>query len=162
HQSGYAYTFHAPLSRSACEALARAVAARLGRRFGRDLALEVADLGWSLRLTDGHPLAPHDIAFLLTPDQFAHDPLAPLDTRDLPRGRRRRPPLSARRCECPDGPPQPRRRPTQGRGPPLGQPAPLSPGEGCDTRPPPAPRNPPRSASRPARRPHRSRLARND
>ena len=33
------YTFHAPLSRSACEALGRATcAARLGRRFGRDLS----------------------------------------------------------------------------------------------------------------------------
>ena len=53
---GSTYTFHAPLSRAACEALGRATAARLGRRFGRDLALTVADLGWSLRLPEGAAL----------------------------------------------------------------------------------------------------------
>ena len=42
------YTFHAPLHRGACEALGRACAARLGRRFGRNLTLTVADLGWSI------------------------------------------------------------------------------------------------------------------
>ena len=31
----------------------RATAARLGRRFGRDLALQAADLGWSIRLARG-------------------------------------------------------------------------------------------------------------
>ncbi len=52
HDEGLTYTFHAPLSRSACEAVGRATAARLGRRFGRDLSLTVADLGWSIRLPD--------------------------------------------------------------------------------------------------------------
>ena len=47
---GLVYTFHAPLHRAACEALGRATAARLGRRFGRNLALSVADLGWSIRI----------------------------------------------------------------------------------------------------------------
>ena len=50
---GLVYTFHAPLHRAACEALARAVGARLGRRFGRNLTLAVADLGWSIRLARG-------------------------------------------------------------------------------------------------------------
>ena len=53
---GLVYTFHAPLHRAACEALARAVGARLGRRFGRNLALGVADLGWSIRLPEGAAL----------------------------------------------------------------------------------------------------------
>ena len=52
-ERGLTYTFHAPLNRAACEALARATAARLGRRFGRDLALQAADLGWSIRLPEG-------------------------------------------------------------------------------------------------------------
>ena len=50
---GLVYTFHAPLHRAACEAMARAVGARLGRRFGRNLTLAVADLGWSIRLPEG-------------------------------------------------------------------------------------------------------------
>ena len=49
---GLIYTFHAPLHRAACEALGRATAARLGRRFGRNLGLSVADLGWSIRIDD--------------------------------------------------------------------------------------------------------------
>ncbi len=53
HEHGLAYTFHVPLARSACEAMGRAVSARLGRRSGRDLALTVADLGFSIRLSEG-------------------------------------------------------------------------------------------------------------
>ncbi|MDR3634141.1 MAG: DEAD/DEAH box helicase [Isosphaeraceae bacterium] len=83
HEQGYAYTFHAPLSRSACEALGRATAARLGRRFGRDLALNVADLGWTIRLTDGARLEPSDLAPLLTLDHFDADVLDGLDRGDL-------------------------------------------------------------------------------
>ncbi len=49
---GLIYTFHAPLHRAACEALARVCVARLGRRFGRDLTLTVADLGWSIHIPD--------------------------------------------------------------------------------------------------------------
>src|SRR5260370_57776 len=55
---GRVYTFHAPLHRAACEALARAIGARLGRRFGRNLVLGIADLGWSIRLADDDTLAP--------------------------------------------------------------------------------------------------------
>ena len=51
--SGFLYAFHAPLGRPACEAMGRATAARLGRRFGRDLNLVVADLGWSIGLPEG-------------------------------------------------------------------------------------------------------------
>ncbi|MCA1684820.1 MAG: Lhr-like helicase, partial [Planctomycetia bacterium] len=78
------YTFHAPLSRSACDALGRATAARLGRRFGRDLSLSVADLGWSVRLPEGASLRADDIAPLLTPDDFEADVLEGLDRGDLP------------------------------------------------------------------------------
>ncbi len=84
HEDGLAYTFHAPLSRSSCEALGRATAARLGRRFGRDLALVVADLGWSIRLPDGARLRPDEAASLLDPGNFADDVLEGLDRGELP------------------------------------------------------------------------------
>ena len=80
---GFAYAFHVPLGRSACEALGRAVAARLGRRFGRDLALVVADLGWSLRLPDGARLRAEEVPALLAPDGFAADVMEGLDRGDL-------------------------------------------------------------------------------
>ncbi|MEO6811411.1 MAG: helicase-related protein, partial [Isosphaeraceae bacterium] len=80
---GYSYAFHAPLSRSACEALGRAVSARLGRRFGRDLALTVADLGWSIRLADGARLIADDLPALLAPEQFDADVLDGIDRGDL-------------------------------------------------------------------------------
>ncbi len=83
HEEGYAYTFHAPLGRSACEALGRATAARLGRRFGRDLTLVVADLGWSIRLPGGARLEADEIDPLLSPDGFAADVLEGLDRGDL-------------------------------------------------------------------------------
>jgi ATP-dependent Lhr-like helicase len=64
--SGQIFTFHAPLHRAACEALARATSARLGAQIGRDLTLCVADLGWSIRLPDdAHvSLSPESIASL--------------------------------------------------------------------------------------------------
>ncbi len=83
HDEGLTYTFHAPLSRSACEALGRATAARLGRRFGRDLALSVADLGWSIRLPDDASLRDDEISGLLTPANFDADVLEGLDRGDL-------------------------------------------------------------------------------
>jgi ATP-dependent helicase Lhr and Lhr-like helicase len=84
HEGGFAYTFHAPLSRSACEALGRATAARLGRRFGRDLALVVADLGWSIRLPVRASLRPDEVARLLDPEGFADDVMEGLDRGELP------------------------------------------------------------------------------
>jgi ATP-dependent Lhr-like helicase len=84
HAEGLAYTFHAPLSRSACEALARATAARLGRRFGRDVSLCCADLGWSVRLAEGGSLTVAEIGPLLSPDGFAADVLEGLDRGELP------------------------------------------------------------------------------
>jgi ATP-dependent helicase Lhr and Lhr-like helicase len=83
HVGGLTYTFHAPLSRSACEALGRATAARLGKRFGRDLALSVADLGWSLRLPDGAQIDGDQIPALLDPDDFEADVLDGLDRGEL-------------------------------------------------------------------------------
>jgi ATP-dependent Lhr-like helicase len=80
---GFTYTFHAPLGRSAVEALARATSARLGRRFGRDLALAVADLGWSIALPEGARIAPGDLPALVAAEGFADDVLEGLDRGDL-------------------------------------------------------------------------------
>lgn len=84
HEEGFAYTFHAPLSRASCEALGRATAARLGRRVGRDIALTVADLGWSIRLPEETRLNAEDIPPLLALDQFDDDVLDGIDRGDLP------------------------------------------------------------------------------
>lgn len=83
HEEGLSYTFHAPLSRSACEALGRAVAARLGERFGRDLCLTVADLGWSIRLPAGASLRREELPALISPEGFAEDVLKGLDHGEL-------------------------------------------------------------------------------
>jgi ATP-dependent helicase Lhr and Lhr-like helicase len=83
---GLIYTFHAPLNRAACEALGRATAARLGRRFGRNLALSVADLGWSIRIDAGaavNGLGPAAIGPLLDLDGFTADVLEGLDRGEL-------------------------------------------------------------------------------
>jgi ATP-dependent Lhr-like helicase len=80
---GFAYAFHAPLARPACEALGRATAARLGRRFGRDLALTIADLGWSILLPEGARLRAEDVPPLLAPDRFAEDVIEGIDRGDL-------------------------------------------------------------------------------
>lgn len=83
HPEGFAYAFHAPLGRPACEALGRAVASRLGRRFGRDLALTIADLGWSIRLPEGRRIEAQELPPLLRVEQFADDVLDGLDRGDL-------------------------------------------------------------------------------
>jgi len=80
---GLTYTFHAPLSRSACEALARATAARLGRQFGRDLSLHAADLGWSIRLPPGAVLDAAAVASLAAPEGLVDDVLEGLDRGEL-------------------------------------------------------------------------------
>jgi ATP-dependent helicase Lhr and Lhr-like helicase len=84
--SGQIYTFHAPLHLAACEALARATSARLGRQIGRDLTLCVADLGWSIRLPDdaGITLSPESIQSLLSLDGFDDMVLEGLDRGELP------------------------------------------------------------------------------
>jgi ATP-dependent Lhr-like helicase len=81
--SGRIYTFHAPLHRAACEALARATGARLGRRLGRNLVLGIADLGWSIRLPDDDTIAPGELPSLLNLDRFAEDVLEGLDRGEL-------------------------------------------------------------------------------
>ncbi|HEV3163269.1 MAG TPA: DEAD/DEAH box helicase [Isosphaeraceae bacterium] len=83
HEDGFAYAFHAPLSRAACEALGRATAARLGRRLGRNLALGVADLGWSIRLADREQIGRDDLPGLLDPAELAADVLEGVDRGDL-------------------------------------------------------------------------------
>lgn len=83
-ESGLSYAFHVPLNRAACEALGRATAARLGRRFGRDLALQVADLGWSIRLSEGASLERADLDGLFSLDQIEEDVLEGLDRGELP------------------------------------------------------------------------------
>jgi ATP-dependent helicase Lhr and Lhr-like helicase len=80
---GRIYTFHAPLHRSACEAMARAIGARVGRRVGRDLVLGVADLGWSIRLPDDAAIAPEDLSSLLDVDRLDEDVLEGLDRGEL-------------------------------------------------------------------------------
>ncbi len=81
---GLVYTFHAPLHRSACEAIARATGARLGRRFGRNLTLAVADLGWSIRLPEGARLSADEITLLVDPARLDEDVLEGLDRGELP------------------------------------------------------------------------------
>jgi ATP-dependent Lhr-like helicase len=81
---GLSYAFHTPLNRAACEALGRATAARLGRRFGRDLALQAADLGWSIRLPEGARIEEADFERLLSLDRLDDDVLEGLDRGDLP------------------------------------------------------------------------------
>ncbi|MGC8643213.1 MAG: DEAD/DEAH box helicase, partial [Isosphaeraceae bacterium] len=83
-QGGQSCAFHVPLNRAACEALGRATAARLGRRFGRDLALQVADLGWSIRLPDGAALGPAEFEKLLRVDHIDEDVFEGLDRGELP------------------------------------------------------------------------------
>ena len=80
---GRIYTFHAPLHRAACEAMARATGARLGRRLGRDLVLGVADLGWSIRLPDEAAIAPEELPTLLEVDRLDEDVLEGLDRGEL-------------------------------------------------------------------------------
>lgn len=82
YPEGYAYAFHAPLPRSACEALGRATAARLGSRAEKDLAFVVADLGWSFRISDDR-LEKSALAGLLSPDGFFNDVLEGIDRGDL-------------------------------------------------------------------------------
>ncbi len=81
--AGRIYTFHAPLHRSACEAMARAIGARVGRRVGRDLVLGVADLGWSIRLPDDAAIAREDLNSLLEVDCLDEDVLEGLDRGEL-------------------------------------------------------------------------------
>jgi ATP-dependent Lhr-like helicase len=85
-RAGLVYAFHAPLNRAACEALGRATAVRLGRRFGYNLTLTVADLGWSIHVPEdaAAALAPEAIAGLLDLEGFTDDVLEGLDRGDLP------------------------------------------------------------------------------
>lgn len=83
HAEGYAYAFHAPLSRAACEAAGRAVAARLGRRFGRNLGLKAADLGWTVVLEGDGRIEAGDLEMLLDPEGFEADVVEGLDRGDL-------------------------------------------------------------------------------
>ena len=89
-EPGWTYAFHAPLNRSACEALGRAISARLGRRFGRDLALQAADLGWSIRLPEEARIEENDFDSLMALDGLADDVLEGVDRGDLPAQRFRR------------------------------------------------------------------------
>ena len=80
---GMIYAFHAPLGRPASEAMGRACAARLGRKFGRDINLVVADLGWSVALPEGASIGPDDLSALLAPEGFEDDVLDGLDRGEL-------------------------------------------------------------------------------
>lgn len=82
-ERGVLYAFHAPLPRSACEALARAVSARLGRRFGRDLSLSVADLGWSIHVPASVRIEREEWPALLNPENLEADVAEGLDRGEL-------------------------------------------------------------------------------
>ena len=56
---------------------------RLGRRFGRNLTLAVADLGWSIRLPEGAASAAVDLEPLVSADRLADDVLEGLDRGEL-------------------------------------------------------------------------------
>lgn len=80
---GFSYAFHAPLGRSACEAMGRGTGARLGAHLGRNVLLRAADLGWSLTVPDGR--LTHDaVDELLRPEGFADDVMRGLDRGELP------------------------------------------------------------------------------
>jgi ATP-dependent Lhr-like helicase len=59
------------------------MAARLGQRFGRNITLAVADLGWSIRLEDEGRLSPDDLPGLLEPEGFEAAALEGLERGDL-------------------------------------------------------------------------------
>jgi ATP-dependent Lhr-like helicase len=82
-REGYSYAFHAPLPYSACEAMSRAIAARLGRRIGRDLSHVVSDLGFAIELPAGFRLADEEIDALIDLEDFEADVLEGLDRGDL-------------------------------------------------------------------------------
>ncbi|MFO0908801.1 MAG: DEAD/DEAH box helicase [Isosphaeraceae bacterium] len=103
HDEGHVYAFHAPLGRAACEALGRGTAARLGRRWGRDLSLTVADLGWSVRLPDESLIELDDLPGLLALEGLTADILEGVDRGELPARQ-----LSPHRDDGPDGPQRPR------------------------------------------------------
>jgi ATP-dependent Lhr-like helicase len=82
-EPGLMYVFHAPLAGSACEALARACSARLGRVFGRNLTVQVADLGWSICLPEGARLTPDGVDRLIELDKLEDDVLEGIDRGNL-------------------------------------------------------------------------------
>jgi len=83
-EPGWTYAFHAPLNRSASEALGRAVSARLGRRHGRDAAFQPADLGWTIRIPDDDArLDPADFAGVASLDDLEADVLEGVDRGEL-------------------------------------------------------------------------------
>jgi ATP-dependent Lhr-like helicase len=55
----------------------------LGRRFGRDLSLHAADLGWSIRLPAGAVLDAAAVAILASPEGLVDDVLEGLDRGEL-------------------------------------------------------------------------------
>jgi len=87
---GHCHCFHAPLGRPAAEAAGRAIAARLGRRFGRNLKLAVADLGWRIEAGVETILHEDDLVSLMTEEAFEADVLAGLDRGELAASRFRR------------------------------------------------------------------------
>jgi ATP-dependent Lhr-like helicase len=82
-EPGWTYAFHAPLNRSASEALGRAVSARLGRRFGRDATFQAADLGWTIRLPDDVRVDDADLAGIGSLERLAEDVLEGVDRGEL-------------------------------------------------------------------------------
>jgi ATP-dependent Lhr-like helicase len=82
-EEAWVFAFHAPLNRSACEALGRALCARIGRLCGRDASLRVADLGWSIAVPADAGFDPGKIGALLSPDRLEDDVIDGLDRGEL-------------------------------------------------------------------------------
>ena len=82
-EHGLLLAFHAPLARSACEALGRAVTARLGRKVARNLHLTVADLGWTIRFPDLNQFDESILRELFLAERLEPDVLEGLDRGEL-------------------------------------------------------------------------------
>jgi len=79
---GWAYAVHCGLHKAAAEAVGRAVAARFGRRLGRDVRLTVADLGFVVH-TQAEVLEPNVLGTFFDSHGLEADVLEGLDAGEL-------------------------------------------------------------------------------
>jgi ATP-dependent Lhr-like helicase len=89
-EAGADYYVHTPLNRAGNDAVARVAVLRLARDRGRAAASAVADLGFTLLLRAGGPLAAGELQALLAPDGFEADLATALAESALLRERFRR------------------------------------------------------------------------
>ncbi len=79
---GWSYAVHGRFHRAASECLGRAFAARMGRLAGRDIQLNVADLGFVIR-TSADLADRHELQAMFTEARFEEDVLEGLDRGDV-------------------------------------------------------------------------------